>query len=424
MRKILFVFSLFLSLSLILACSDDDNSDPKLSFGRPIYILKAAEPLAVELIVSEPVTEEIKVPFMIDGSAVLDEDYTISAKEFVLHPGDWIDTVWVTPKENVIGQREIRLSLQEVPRYRLWNNRWAIIPVETKDIFTCSFSQTTMDLKSEVVVSMKLTVGGVDYMYKREELRVPFEIDPASTAVEGEHYEIVGGGRELIMGIQKATADVTIRFLKKEVGKDKVIIRLVEGGLFEGGTNTSVTINVNGPTLYEDFVGAWTSPDFISGDFIKGMVWGLPTDCDNLPVNNLSTDRIVFTAGATNTLNVDGVQGDLAKYLRNCEVVYIGEEPEQLWDQDAYGIKRDVVTLELSKANVNYSATNVAERKAIVLVRLLNKGKVLEFRIVDYEPTDFLTGTYYDETHPGWGEPKEYPMRELYPLVFRFNKVE
>ena len=424
MRKILFVFSLFLSLSLILACSDDDNSDPKLSFGRPIYILKAAEPLAVELIVSEPVTEEIKVPFMIDGSAVLDEDYTISAKEFVLHPGDWIDTVWVTPKENVIGQREIRLSLQEVPRYRLWNNRWAIIPVETKDIFTCSFSQTTMDLKSEVVVSMKLTVGGVDYMYKREELRVPFEIDPASTAVEGEHYEIVGGGRELIMGIQKATADVTIRFLKKEVGKDKVIIRLVEGGLFEGGTNTSVTINVNGPTLYEDFVGAWTSPDFISGDFIKGMVWGHPTDCDNLPVNNLSTDRIVFTAGATNTLNVDGVQGDLAKYLRNCEVVYIGEEPEQLWDQDAYGIKRDVVTLELSKANVNYSATNVAERKAIVLVRLLNNGKVLEFRIVDYEPTNFLTGTYYDETHPGWGEPKEYPMRELYPLVFRFNKVE
>jgi len=417
MRKILFVFSLFLSLSLILACSDDDNSDPKLSFGRPIYILKAAEPLAVELIVSEPVTEEIKVPFMIDGSAVLDEDYTISAKEFVLHPGDWIDTVWVTPKENVIGQREIRLSLQEVPS-------WAIIPVETKDIFTCSFSQTTMDLKSEVVVSMKLTVGGVDYMYKREELRVPFEIDPASTAVEGEHYEIVGGGRELIMGIQKATADVTIRFLKKEVGKDKVIIRLVEGGLFEGGTNTSVTINVNGPTLYEDFVGTWVSPTFISGDFIKGMVWGHPTDCDNLPVNNLSTDRIVFTAGATNTLNVDGVQGDLAKYLRNCEVVYIGEEPEQLWDQDAYGIKRDVVTLELSKANVNYSVTNVAERKAIVLVRLLNKGKVLEFRIVDYEPTDFLTGTYYDETHPGWGEPKEYPMRELYPLVFRFNKVE
>ena len=135
------------------ACSDDDNSDPKLSFGRSIYILKAAEPLAVELMVSEPVTEEVRVPFTIDGTAVLDEDYTISANEFILHPGDVIDTIWVTPKENVIGQREIRLSLQEVPNYRLCNNRWAIIPVETKYIFTCSFSQTTMDLKSEIVVS-------------------------------------------------------------------------------------------------------------------------------------------------------------------------------------------------------------------------------------------------------------------------------
>ncbi len=36
---------------------------------------------------------------------------------------------------------------------------------------------------------------------------------------------------------------------------------------------------------------------------------------------------------------------------------------------------------------------------------------MLEFRVIDYEPTDFLTGTYYDETHPSYGEPKEYPMR-------------
>ena len=86
---------------------------------------------------------------------------------------------------------------------------------------------------------------------------------------------------------------------------------MVEGGLFEGGTNTSVTINVNGPTLYEDFVELGFLRLLSVGDFIKGMVWGHPTDCDNSPVNNLSTDRIVFTAGATNTLNVDGVQGDL-----------------------------------------------------------------------------------------------------------------
>lgn len=424
MRKILFIFSLLIAVSLAWACSDDDDKDPKLSFGRPIYILKAAEPLAVELMVSEPVSEVVKVPFTVGGTAVLDEDYTLATQEFTLQPGESIDTIYVYPKDNVIGQREIRLSLQEVPGFRLWNNRWAMIPVETKDVFTGSFTQTSMDLKSEIVVSAKMMVAGSDYMYKREELRVPFEVDPESTAVEGEHYEIVGGGRELVMGIMKATADVTVRFLKKEEGKDKVILRLVEGGLFEAGTNGFVVINVNGPTLYEEFVGTWGSPVLTSADFVKGMVWGHPNDCDNLPINNLPTDKIIFSAGATNTLNVDGVMGDLAKYLRNCEVTYVGESPEQLWDQDAYGIKRDVVTLELSKVNANYSVANVTERKAIILVRLLSKGKVLEFRVVDYEPTDFLTGTYKDQMNPGWGDPPQYPMRDLYPMVFRFTKIE
>ena len=65
-----------------------------------------------------------------------------------------------------------------------------------------------------------------------------------------------------------------------------------------------------------------------------------------------------------------------------------------------------------------------AKKISLFLVRLLSKGKVLEFRVVDYEPTDFLTGTYKDQMNPGWGDPPQYPMRELYPLVFRFTKVE
>ena len=148
MRKILFVFSLLVSLSLLWACSDDDDKGPTLSFGRPIYILKAVDSLAVEVMVSEPVTEVVRVPFTVEGSAVEGEDYTLSAREFTIQPGQMIDTIHVKPKDNVIGRREIRLSLQEVPGYRLWNNRWAMIPVETKDLFTGSFTQTSMDLKN------------------------------------------------------------------------------------------------------------------------------------------------------------------------------------------------------------------------------------------------------------------------------------
>lgn len=74
-----------------------------------------------------------------------------------------------------------------------------MIPVETKDVFSCSFEDSKYDLKNEVIVKMGLMVNGKMYYTRNDEVRVPFEIDPASTAVLGEHYEIVGGKQELVM---------------------------------------------------------------------------------------------------------------------------------------------------------------------------------------------------------------------------------
>ena len=54
MRKILFIYVLMLATCFLTACSDDDNNAPTLSFGRPIYILKAAAPLAVEVFLPFP----------------------------------------------------------------------------------------------------------------------------------------------------------------------------------------------------------------------------------------------------------------------------------------------------------------------------------------------------------------------------------
>lgn len=58
-----------------------------------------------------------------------------------------MDTIWVTPKDNVVSRREIRLALKEVPGFQLWNNRVTMIPVETKVVFTSSFQEAKYDLK-------------------------------------------------------------------------------------------------------------------------------------------------------------------------------------------------------------------------------------------------------------------------------------
>ena len=65
--------------------------------------------------------------------------------------------------------------------------------------------------------------------------------------------------------------------------------------------------------------------------------------------------------------------------------------------------------------------TSITERKAIVLVRLLSKGNVLEFRVIDYEPTDFLYNTYKDLA--AWSGEGEFPM-EMHMIRYHFTKVK
>ena len=73
-----------------------------------------------------------------------------------------------------------------------------------------------------------------------------------------------------MVGRYKSTADVTLRFLKHEEGKDKVIFRLHEGGLFERGNFSATTITVSGPTTFKALVGKWAyNGEFPSESFIR-----------------------------------------------------------------------------------------------------------------------------------------------------------
>lgn len=422
-RQYFFISFLTLLTILYTGCTDDDEGgEIALSFGRPIYFLTAYDSLAVELISTETMKENLEVPFSLSGTAIEGEDYTIPVKNFLLEAGKTIDTIWVYPKDNLTQNREIRMELQDVPGYRIYNNRVAMIPVEVKDVFSCSFLNTSYDLKNEIEVSVELQVAGKSYMYQNTEVHIPMEIDPASTAILGEHYEIVGGVQEFYMAPMTAYATVTLRFLKKEEGKDKVIFRVKEGGLYEIGNNASTTITVSGPTTFADIAGTWSCNAFTSESLIRRLVGD--EDAANLPINFPPTDVIHLVEGTTNTLNIDGLTGDLKNYLRNCEVTILEESPWTLYETSDMGIK-DVLTVELSNANVAFSATTINERKVIAGIRLANKGKTLELRIIEYEPTDFLTQAYYDQTHPMWGLPvDEYPMKDLYPIVIQFSKVE
>ena len=124
---------------ITISCSDDDSSAANLSFSRSIYILPSTGSLEVELRASVAPEIDLIVPVNIEGTAELNEDYEISAKEFIIKAGETSGTLTLTPKNNLISGREIRLSINPVSGYGLGDKKIAIIPIETKVLFFYSF---------------------------------------------------------------------------------------------------------------------------------------------------------------------------------------------------------------------------------------------------------------------------------------------
>ncbi|WP_158582456.1 Calx-beta domain-containing protein [Odoribacter sp. AF15-53] len=420
MQKVLKLVAVFTLIMCFTACSDDDDNARTVSFKRAVYILSSNQAIEVEIGLSEPAGQELVVPFEVFGTAVEGEDYSLSAREFVVAPGENSAKIVITPVDNIYSDRQIRLELGNVVGYEYGNYRVALIPVETKEVITTSFVTDTYELKNFVTVSMNMYIGGSSYKNPSYPVLVPFEIDPSSTAELGIHFEIVGGNQQLVMPIGGTSAQVKLKCLKKEAGKDKIVLRMSDEDLhYLAGERNRTIITIDGPTRFEDLAGIWRMDGFTSLAHVKSSVLsGDESDLEYLPENNPVTDKLIFKTGATNRMDVSQITGDLARYLRDCDLSSVKEEEEYLYEMGDNPPFQSVLTMEMSEANVNYSVTSTKIRKAQIGFRLLDGGNTLELRVFDYEPTDFLQKTYqYRSTSSAFS--KE-PMKRDFTLVFKF----
>lgn len=91
-------------------------------------------------------------------------------------------------------------------------------------------------------------------------------------------------------------ARVKLKFLKKEEGKDKVILRLVETDNFMISlSNNRAYITINGPVGFDDLVGSWKFKEFSSKDYVTSTasMAGDTEGVKNLP-ECVASDILVF----------------------------------------------------------------------------------------------------------------------------------
>ncbi|HJA15571.1 MAG TPA: hypothetical protein H9796_10915 [Candidatus Butyricimonas faecavium] len=422
MQRLVFLFI----LAVMSSCTDDKVDIRTVSFMRPYYILPQSQSLEVEIRLSEPVDQELVIPFSVGGSAVENDEYVLSAHEFIVSAGQDSAVISITPQNNFSSERQISLTLDIPEGYGAGIYKQTIIPMERRTALTVEFVATEYDLYEEGVVGVKLKSGSSEYRPSYDAY-IPFEIDPSSTAELGVHYEFVGENEEFFYGRNEYIGTVRLKCLKKEVGKDRIVLRLVENERFLASLdNDRACIMIAGPITFENLKGSWKFKTFLSDNakYYGGLV---NEDPEKLPKCDVSDVLVFEERDGKNVVNTRGLIGDLKNYFIDGATVSVDNTGEDHMyyhsgsiDMEEH-LDREVIRTTFSEVNLAFSATVQHVDKANVDIRLIGENE-LEVRIVQYEPVDFLVDPYNSRKNDSTWNRDGLPMKGQYTLIFRFTR--
>ena len=397
------------------ACSDDDEGGtqnlPQLNFAAARYVL-ADDSVDIVLKADQAPASTVEVPVTFSG-ATEGQDFTASSPSFVLEAGMTEATIRLTRIVEKIADEEktLTINLGTVPAgYRAGTMNYTTVQLLSNNSVFMTFEKATDVLTENGNYTISLgTLEGLRY---KVPAATTFEVtvDETSTAVEGTHFEFPNG-KTITLDANDYEGKIAVKFLKKEEGKDKLVLRLAEKSGYAFGSNQTITIELIGRYGAN---GTWAFKEIKNLEYYATM-WG--SDTSKFPTGT-AEDLITFIGDEEgNTYEfIPDLQGDLKNFfVTSCTATYKGEA-EKLIEEDSgmRPVYANMTVLEFGEVNVNFSATNSTLRAAEVSFRTItvDDEEILELTIDDYEPTDFLTDEY-----GLFGDTESLPLRLYFTRV-------
>lgn len=394
--SILLIMALVIPITAI-SCNDDDSSAANLSFSRSIYILPSSGNLEVELRASIPPENDLIVPVNIEGTAELNEDYEISAKEFIIKAGETSGKLILTPKNNLISGREIRLSINPVSGYGLGDKKIAIIPIEIRERIMYSFISSYSRLLSNVEIWVELQgeISGTRFK-TLSDIVLPLEVGLSSTAKVDVDFTMPTS-ITIPKGSRQAHFTIEIPVDAEEYAGKIAIINLKApsddtSDLYYAGSFISYTLKLD-QVKFIDMLGKWKPGNIISeGNYIA---YEIPDeDMINLPKNNSENDYIEFIHIDGDDIIIPHLTGDLKNYFCNTsghKVVFDHIEKGIIdWEE---GEEYDAPYYMISGVNTLFSSNQTKIGNVMMGIDKIDDNNIIIY-FHEYIPTDFFVQTY------------------------------
>ncbi|MEQ7799283.1 hypothetical protein ABDJ41_05670 [Pedobacter sp. ASV1-7] len=401
----------------LVSCGKDDELSKRgnvLEFETTTYSIPQSGELVMKIVTTAPVSSDVSIPFTISGTAEKGIDFDLSASAFVIPAGSKIGEVKVTAKPSFDLNKSFKVVLGSIPSgINAGNLLFTEVSIGPKDILIYSFESQKLSMTENVDVNLTLTAAEGTFISPTE-MRIPVELIPGTTtAVEGVHFSF-DGLKEFVVPAGKLRATLKLKFLKQEVGKTTIALKVVpKNNHFVAGNFNRTNITIDGSN-FSRLKGTWKYKAFTNRNWIIENIWGMDDEA-LFPKNN--TDDLIIIDETT--LNVQ-MTGDLKNYFRTATITDKGEVTERLQEAGFPPPAVKMQLVQLSAANVFFSPLKQKIRSTELGFRVfVESGKdILEVTVRDYEPTDFLSNTY--EMYSSFGD---VPAMKTMPLRFHFERV-
>ena len=443
------IFAMMLAaLTLSVACTEEEAL-PAVSFESALPVLADGQATFSIAVSNYTGAEAVTVPVTLGGDAVEGEDYTISAKEFVIGGASPVTEITVTTLKFETGKK-VSLTLNAPAGWTLGNYPTSECEMSSK-LGWVSFVGKKGGLSSKG----DFKIGLYDEESRSLRLGSEYEITVAvdtenSTAVEGTHFKF-SGEKKVTIALGESEGVLSLEMLGDAVvaDHDKIVLTLDPGEKFNLGETGKITITMLG-SEWSRLDGEWKIAQMHTNKAWAEQFWSnMLSGYEHIPVYDTNADDdVLVDTNADDKLVFDVDALTLTPYFESSfKNYFIGVsniEPAGTyglrfngtgqWDPNHMLWDGPLVTPAMLLDNTNryFSATEKSEDKESIMCYAVVKDgddDILYIYLIDCESKSFFP-EFWSPDDLGFeaiGKDKPVLLYSGYPdlyMIASFKKVK
>ena len=387
----------------ISSCQKDDK--PTVEFEKSLYTVYAKRSVDVNVILSEPATENVSVRITTAG-ATAGTDFELTGNPVTIKAGETTGTFSVK-NLNLTDANPLNLGIESPSGYNLGTKFVTIVTPDPEETLVYSFQTTKADVLGSYVANIKVTgVTSGDKLSLGDDVVIPLKItgeaaqyvafEATTKAIDASY-----SGPHAVLKAGKSTA--TFKFSLKDGFTDgdkiNVTVDMDEAVRFIPGDNESAEYTLYSVKVPDAILGTWTFSKVFDKDDYEYFFEN--DDTSLLPLNNEGF-TLTFTKDESGVVTVTpNDKGDFTNFFREATVtptepknyssegIVIGKntvsECTMFMGAEDYDVHTNMYYL-LSAANRAFSKDKEAIGEAVIVFTIVDNGLAIEFRDYDKPP--------------------------------------